>query len=221
MPPVESLVCLIHRCSAEIVDNWRATQTSPEEIVAVVATNGSFREALDNSAPFLRVARVAVVICGNATAMKFLHSGPISHQYLSRGNVLIDDRVPAKSAEGRPVPFRPSIAATRIKVYDCPFAQETIRHTFVPPGSFAGGGFLVRPCVALSPATFVDFSHIKTLIINVKYRLIAVSNEKNMGRLLRFEAIPINPMDFLLQLRPIESGNDQVFDMESVKRSTV
>jgi hypothetical protein len=77
LPPVESLVCLIHRCSAEIVDRWAPTQTSPGEIVAVVAANGSLREALDNSAPFLRVARVAVIICGTATAMKFVHSRPI------------------------------------------------------------------------------------------------------------------------------------------------
>jgi hypothetical protein len=52
-------------------------------------------------------------------------------------------------------------------------------------------GFLVRPCMDLSPTTLAYLSFIGTVMINAKYPFIAVSDEKNVRISVAFEAMPI------------------------------
>jgi hypothetical protein len=52
-------------------------------------------------------------------------------------------------------------------------------------------GFLVRPCMDLSPTTLAYLSFIGTVTINAEYPFIAVSDEKNVAISVDFEAMPI------------------------------
>jgi hypothetical protein len=45
--------------------------------------------------------------------------------------------------------------------------------------------------IVISFTTFMSFSYIITLILDIEASLMAVSNEKNMGTLLYFEVMPI------------------------------
>jgi hypothetical protein len=86
------MIRLSHPCVVAIVGCSLPTKKSPAQIATRYAANGSLRQALDMSAPFLDNTGRAVVVCGIIVGMKFIHSQGFMHRDLKPENILLDER---------------------------------------------------------------------------------------------------------------------------------
>jgi serine/threonine protein kinase len=89
---IEGLIRLSHPCVVAIVGYSLATQESPVQIGIRYAANGSLREVLDMSPPFLDDTGKTVVVCGIIVGMRFIHSQGFVHGDLKPENILLDER---------------------------------------------------------------------------------------------------------------------------------
>jgi serine/threonine protein kinase len=94
---VEALVMLNHPCVLRIIGWVTPSQSWDSEIQTEIAENGSLDRLLDNAKygapfPFWTPTGKAIMICGIALGMRFVHSRHYIHCDLKPSNILINAR---------------------------------------------------------------------------------------------------------------------------------
>jgi serine/threonine protein kinase len=92
---IETLVRLPHPCLIPIVGYYLQTPTSPPQIAAKFAVNGSLRDALCKrqsgiESQLLDETGIAIIVCGIVAEMRFLHANNVMHRDLKLENILLD-----------------------------------------------------------------------------------------------------------------------------------